>query len=165
MLKKGSGENPGRCFACACAKPGVCLILFFCLSMICSCGTTHAPALQKSPPSAATVAPFHTTTRTFDGDFTLLLVITPNHSGTNSFTMQVTDRSGQPADQVKVTLYTTMQDMRMGTDSIEMRADSPGHFSATSNVLSMGGHWAIGIVVQTTDRTLHKAGVTMVLPS
>lgn len=165
MLKKGSGENPDRCFACACAKTGVCLILFFCLSMICSCGTTHPSALQKNPPPAATVAPFHATTRTFDGDFTLLLVITPDHSGTNSFTIQVTDRAGQPADHVKVTLYTTMQDMRMGTDSIEMSADGRGHFRATSNVLSMGGHWAIGIVVQTTDSTLHKAGVTILLPS
>lgn len=165
MLRKISEERPGRWSTSGCEKLIVSLILFFCVSIISSCGTGHTPVLQKRPQPAATVSPFHATTRTFDGNFTLTLTITPNHAGANSFTMQVTDRAGQPAKHIAVTLYTTMQDMLMGTDSVALRSNGPGQFSATSNVLSMGGHWAIGIVIQTADHLLHKAGVRFVLPS
>ena len=56
-----------------------------------------------------------------------------------------------------------MQDMLMGTDAIHLHADSSGSFSATG-VLSMQGHWAIGIVIQTLDHRLHKGGVMLVTP-
>ncbi len=165
MVRKRNEERPGRWLASACETLLVCLILFFGMCIISSCGTSRAPVLQTRPQPVATTSPFHATTRTFDGNFTLTLTITPNHSGTNSFTMQVADRAGKPAEHIAVTLYTTMQDMLMGTDSVALRANGPGQFSATSNVLSMGGHWAIGIVIQTADHLLHKAGVRFVLPS
>jgi hypothetical protein len=79
--------------------------------------------------------------------------------------MQVLDHRGQPASHVEITLYTTMQDMLMGTDSVVLHADGPGRFSGTSDVLSMGGHWAIGITIRTLDHIVHKAGVRLFVSS
>jgi 5-hydroxyisourate hydrolase-like protein (transthyretin family) len=79
------------------------------------------------------------------------------------FTVHVLDaHTGQLASHVTITLYTTMQDMAMGTDSIALHANGKGQFSATSDNLSMSGHWAIGIAIQTPDHALHKAGVSLV---
>jgi nitrogen fixation protein FixH len=119
--------------------------------------------MQPSPVATASSF-FHTTVETFDRTFTLMFTILPGHVGTNRFTMQVTDHAGRPAERVKITLYTTMQDMSMGTDSVVLHPDGPGQFSATSDVLNMGGHWAIGIAVQTADQSIHKAGVMLAIP-
>jgi hypothetical protein len=140
------------------------LLPFFILGLLGGCGTTHAatiPTQQSPTPSAS---PFHATVQTFDRVFTLTLTISPNRSGINRFTMQVIDRAGKPAEHVVITLYTTMQDMFMGTDSVVLQTDGPGQFSATSNVLSMGGRWAIGITIQTADHVIHKAGVMFTIP-
>jgi len=67
------------------------------------------------------------------------------------------------ATHVVITLYTTMQDMPMGTDSVVLRAEGGGQFSATSDILSMGGHWALGITIQTANHVIHKAGVSLLL--
>jgi len=89
------------------------------------------------------------------------LDITPNRSGANIFQLRVmNNQTGKPASHVTITLYTTMQDMAMGTDSIGLHADGAGYFSSPSNNLSMAGHWAIGIAIQTSDRVIHKAGVS-----
>lgn len=79
--------------------------------------------------------------------------------------MRVVDRAGKAVEDVEITLYTTMQDMAMGTDSVVLHANGSGQFSATSDVLNMGGHWSIGITVQTADHIVHKAGVSFVLPA
>lgn len=139
-------------------------LLFLSLSLLGGCGTTHTATVHTQPSPTATASPFHTTVQTFDRVFTLTLTISPNRSGINRFTMQVRNQAGKPAEHVEVTLYTTMQDMFMGTDSVVLRAEGPGQFSATSNVLGMGGRWAIGIIIQTTDHVLHKAGVMFTIP-
>ena len=93
----------------------------------------------------------------------MTLDITPNRSGPNVFTVQVMDNHTEKlAGRLNITLYTTMQDMAMGTDSITLHADENGNYSATSDNLSMSGHWAIGIAIQTPDHALHKAGVSLV---
>ena len=80
------------------------------------------------------------------------------------FTVHVrADHSSTLTTLMSVTLYTTMQDMPMGTDAIHLHAGSNDSFSATG-VLSMQGHWAIGIVIQTPDHRLHKGGVMLVAP-
>jgi len=75
------------------------------------------------------------------------------------------NRTGEPAARVIITLYTTMQDMAMGTDSLVLHSDGNGQFSATSDNLSMAGHWAIGIAIQASDHTMHRAGVSFVTAS
>ena len=70
-----------------------------------------------------------------------------------------------PATRVVITIYTTMQDMDMGTDSVVLHAEEHGQFSASSDILNMGGHWDLGIVIQTTDHLIHKAGISFVMPA
>jgi|SRR5579883_248401 hypothetical protein len=142
------------------------LVFFFSLCMLSGCGATASSATQQPRPQPTTVArPFHATVQTFDGAFTVTLDITPDHSGVNLFTAQVRDNhANRPATHVQIVLYTTMQDMAMGTDSIALHDDGKGQFSASGSNLSMGGHWAIGITIATTDHIIHKAGVSFVVP-
>lgn len=140
--------------------------LMLCL-FLASCSmpfTSTAPPTPTNTPSAVAVAkPFHGTVKTLDGALTITLDITPNHSGPNVFTISVLDnQTTRPANVMAVTLYTTMQDMPMGTDSITLQATTNGQFRTTSNNLNMGGHWAIAIAVQTVDHIIHKAGLRVV---
>jgi hypothetical protein len=154
----------GKRFALLRWKLAWCLLLFLCLSVISGCGPSSSPTTTLHQPSPTAVAqPFHSTVKTLDGDFTVTLAVTPNRSGPNVFTVSVVDdHTGKPVTRVTITLYTTMQDMAMGTDAIALHADGKGQFSATSDDLSMDGHWAIGIAIQTPDHALHKAGVSLV---
>jgi hypothetical protein len=133
----------------------------------CSANASAITSPSITPTSQPTVVagPLHTFVQTFDGVFTIELDITPNRSGFNHFHARaVNNHTHQPAARSTLTLYTTMQDMPMGTDSLALRAGADGEFSATGEVLSMGGHWAIGIVLQTPDHVKHKAGVSFVVP-
>ncbi len=146
-------------------KPAWSILLLLCVSVINGCGATPSPTttFRQQPQPTAVAQPFHASMKTLDGDFTVTLDITPNRSGTNVFTVQVMDNHrNKLASHLNITLYTTMQDMPMGTDSIVLHADEKGQFSATSDNLSMAGHWAVGITIQTSDHLLHKAGVSLV---
>jgi hypothetical protein len=143
------------------------MIFPLCFGVISGCSAISSPqsviTQQQSPTPTEIVGPFHASTKTFDGDFTITLDITPNRVGSNMFIAHVIDnQTGKPATQVSVTLYTTMQDMSMGTDSIVLYADGNGQFSATGDNLDMGGHWAVGIIIQTTGHIAHKAGMSFV---
>jgi 5-hydroxyisourate hydrolase-like protein (transthyretin family) len=141
------------------------MLLLCAISIISGCGPapTLTPALRQQSLSHETAHPFHGTLETLDGAFTVTLDVTPNRSGTNVFMIRVVDnRTGKPAVHVYITLYTTMQDMAMCTDSIVLHADGKGQYSATSDNLSMVGHWAIGVAIQTADHTIHKVGVSLV---
>ena len=143
-------------------------MLLFCASVITSCSAspTTTTALQQSPQSTKVADPFHVTVKTFDGDFTVTLDITPNRPGTNVFMVHVLDNyTHKLVTHANIMLYTTMQDMPMGTDSILLHTDRQGQFSAASDNLSMDGRWAIGITIQTPDHTIHKAGVNLMTPS
>ncbi|MFL5707140.1 MAG: FixH family protein [Ktedonobacteraceae bacterium] len=146
-------------------KPTWSIVLLLCVSVINGCGATPSPTteIRQQPHATAVAQPFHASVKTLDGDFTVTLDITPNRSGANVFTVRVMDNHrNKSASHLNITLYTTMQDMPMGTDSIVLHADEKGHFSATSDNLSMAGHWAVGITIQTSDHLLHKAGVSLV---
>ncbi len=138
----------------------LCLLLTGCST---STVSTTPPTPTSIPPTPAVAQPFHGTVQTQDGAFTVTLDITPNRSGTNVFTASVLDNhTTQPASSVSITLYTTMQDMAMGTDAIILHATTDGQFSATSLNLNMGGHWGIAIAIQTSDHIIHKAGLNFV---
>lgn len=142
-------------------------MLFLCVSILSSCGTSSAPTtiVSQQPQLPTATQPIHGTATTLDGDFTISLDITPGRSGTNVFLAHVMGtRTHYASGQVTVTLYTTMLDMAMGTDSILLHASKAGQYSATGNLLTMGGHWAIGIVIQTPDHHAHKAGISLLLP-
>lgn len=142
------------------------LVLLLCATFIASCGASPSSAqtLSSTPQATPGTGPFHATIQTFDGAFAITLDINPTQVGSNTFMLSVLDRhTAQPATSVDVMLYTTMQDMAMGTDSFTLHSDGNGKFSATSGNLDMGGHWAIGITITTPDRVIHQAGVKLVI--
>jgi len=107
---------------------------------------------------------FTTTAPTKDGTFKVTLSVNPNHFGTNVFTVSAIDTAtGKPATNIGVSLYTTMLDMDMGTDTITLQPDGKGHFSGTGE-LSMPGNWEIRIVIHTPDGILHETSVKLVTP-
>jgi nitrogen fixation protein FixH len=74
--------------------------------------------------------------------------------------VHVTDaRTGRTVTQAGVSLYTTMLDMEMGTDTINLQPDGKGNFTALGD-LGMAGRWQIRVVVRTADNQLHSASVT-----
>ena len=80
--------------------------------------------------------------------------------------MHVTDaQSGQQlgANQAGVVIYTTMLDMAMGTDSVNLQPDGKGGFSGSGD-LSMGGDWDIQVQIRTLDNTLHKTDFKIYAP-
>lgn len=140
--------------------------LLFCSSMISGCGIFSTPTTTTTPfsPQPTTIThPFHSTFQTLDGAFAITLAIAPNAAGTNIFNLTVIDRHTQkPATRIKVTLYATMQDMAMGTDSVVLRGIGAGQYNTSSSILNMSGHWALGITIMTSDRIIHRAGVSLV---
>ena len=93
---------------------------------------------------------------------TVTLYINPNRAGPNGFLVSVADaRTGAPVTNVGVSLYTTILDMDMGTDSVNLQPDGKGHFSGTGDLV-MGGHWQIRIQVRTPNNTLHEATIKVV---
>jgi copper transport protein len=121
-------------------------------------------AAQQQPQTGNKPQPFTTSVHTTDGKFTATLNVNPNRFGTNVFTVSVVDNStNAPTTNAGVSLYTTMLDMDMGTDSINLLPDGKGHFSASGD-LSMAGDWQIRIQIRTPDATLHEATVKLLTP-
>ncbi len=127
-------------------------------------GTLTPIAAPTQPTTTKPVAAFNTTVKTTDNKFTVKLNVNPNRFGTNIFTVTVIDNStGKPTSNVGVSLYTTMLDMDMGTDSVNLSPDGKGHFSSPGD-LSMGGDWQIRIQIRTPDNTLHETKVKLFTP-
>lgn len=106
---------------------------------------------------------FHSTAKTSDGAYNVTLTISPNHFGSNVFTVQVVDtRSGKTlgANDASVSLFNTMLDMDMGTDTLDLLPDGKGGFTATAD-LEMGGNWRIKVQVRTPDNQPHSATFTI----
>ncbi len=125
-------------------------------------GTLSPIAVSQQQQTGSKPQPYSASVRTTDGKFTVTLSVNPNRFGTNVFTVSAVDTStGTPATNIGVSLYTTMLDMDMGTDTINLLPDGKGHFSGTGD-LSMPGDWQIRIQIRTPDATLHEASVKLV---
>jgi copper transport protein len=121
-------------------------------------------AAQQQQQTGSKPQPFSASVRTTDGKFTVTLSVNPNRSGTNAFTVSAVDtKSGVPATNIGVSLYTTMLDMEMGTDTLNLLPDGKGHFSGSGD-LAMPGDWQIRIQIRTPDARLHEASVKLVTP-
>lgn len=87
--------------------------------------------------------------------------VTPNRLGLNVFTVQVQDASsGKPALSLRVQLMTTMLDMDMGTDQVDLPSNGHGQYSA-QGTLSMNGHWEIRILLRAPDASVHRTSVEL----
>lgn len=118
-----------------------------------------------SQPQTAPSKPFSTTVETTDQQFRVTVKIDPNHFGTNTFTATVSDGKGNavPTSNIGVSLYTTMLDMDMGTEAVNLQPDGKGHFSGSGD-LGMGGNWQLRIEIRTLDATLHEATLKFFTP-
>ncbi|HZR44477.1 MAG TPA: FixH family protein, partial [Ktedonobacteraceae bacterium] len=101
--------------------------------------------------------------KTSDKLFTVKVTVSPNRFGTNVFTVTVLDSKGVQDTNVGVSIYTTMLDMDMGTDTVNLQPDGKGNFKANGD-LSMGGNWQLRIEVRTPDFKLHEATVKLFTP-
>jgi copper transport protein len=111
--------------------------------------------------TTGTLSAFHTMLRTSDGMFLIQFNVTPDRSGSNTFTVNVDDVStGKPASNLYIQLSTTMLDMDMGTDQVDLQPNGRGQYKAAGE-LSMSGHWEIRILLHTPDATLHQAQVQL----
>ncbi|HLJ33270.1 MAG TPA: CopD family protein [Ktedonobacteraceae bacterium] len=129
-------------------------------------GTLSATTTGQQPqqPTTSKSSTYNATVQTTDNKFTVKLNVNPNRFGTNVFTVTVVDNStGKATTSVSVSLFTTMLDMDMGTDSVALQANGKGEFSASGN-LSMGGNWEIRIAIHTPDGTLHEARIKLFTP-
>ena len=121
-------------------------------------------AAQQQQQTGSKPQPYSASVRTTDGKFTVTLSVNPNRFGTNVFTVSAVDTStGTPATNIGVSLYTTMLDMDMGTDTVNLLPDGKGHFSGTGD-LAMPGDWQIRVQIRTPDARLHEVNVKLVTP-
>lgn len=150
-------------------EPWMGVAVIVCVGLLNVFAGTLTPAATPVPQngtSSTASAPFNGTAQTSDGKYSVTLNVTPNRFGTNVFTVHVTNvQTGQPlgADQAGVTVYTTMLDMSMGTDSVDLQPDGKGGFSASGD-LAMGGNWGLQVQVRTLDNTLHEASFKIYAP-
>jgi copper transport protein len=113
-------------------------------------GTLSPIAVAQRQQQTGTKPQSYTTTApTKDGKFRVTLSVNPNRFGTNVFTVSaVNAATGKPATNIGVSLYTTMLDMDMGTDTVNLLPDGKGHFSGSGD----------------PDATLHETSVKFVTP-
>jgi copper transport protein len=122
-------------------------------------GTLQQAAANQAQLSQ--VKAFTTTVKTSDKQFSLTLVISPDRSGPNTFTVTVFDNHGVKATNVSVSIYATMLDMDMGTTPIKLQPDGKGNFSANAD-LDMGGRWGLRMEIRAPDLKFHEAIVQIV---
>jgi methionine-rich copper-binding protein CopC/putative copper export protein len=83
------------------------------------------------------------------GDYSVTLKVAPAKFGANTFLVTLKDKDGKPVDGASVLLQTTMLDMEMGTQSLQLQpigADSPGTYGGQAD-LDMGGDWGLAVKV------------------
>jgi len=122
-------------------------------------GTLQQAAANQAQLSQ--VKAFTTTVKTSDKQFSLTLVISPDRSGPNTFTVTVFDNHGVKATNVSVSIYATMLEMDMGTTPIKLQPDGKGNFSANAD-LDMGGRWGLRVEIRAPDLRFHEANVQIV---
>ncbi len=151
-------------------EPALGVAVLLCVGLLAVFSGTLQPTTPTSQPASqlpsAAPKPFITTVKTSDQQFRVTVKVDPNQFGTNTFTATVFDSKGKPVptSTIGVSLYTTMLDMDMGTDTVNLQPDGNGHFSGSGD-LSMEGHWQLRIEIRTLDSILHEATLKFVTPS
>lgn len=143
-----------------CTCGGFALLLI--VALLCAaCGSGGAQSGQGQPSATPVGSAFTTTVKTTDGAYIIQFGVTPNHLGTNTFTVQINDAStGKLATNVTAQLALTMLDMDMGTQTAPLQSSGQGKFSAQGQ-LSMSGRWEVRILVHSSNSALHEATVTL----
>jgi hypothetical protein len=104
---------------------------------------TLAPLPPAVTPKTAQVTGPFLQTQVVQG-YNVTLKVAPDAFGTNTFTVMINDAQQHPVQGAAVLAQTTMLDMDMGSDVLQLQtnASSPGIFSGQSE-LTMAGHWQV----------------------
>jgi copper transport protein len=144
-------------------EPVLGVVVLFCTGLLTVFAGTLQPATLTSPSSVYSSQPtahqaLNQTITTTDQLYQIKVQITPDRIGPNTFTATVMNRQGKiiPNTQVGVSFYTTMLDMDMGTQSVNLQPSGKDQFSAPGD-LDMGGHWQVRVDVRSLDEVLHHA--------
>ncbi|MBO0782393.1 MAG: CopD family protein, partial [Ktedonobacteraceae bacterium] len=162
LLAQSIGQQTRRLIGVLRWEPLLGVAVLLCTAAMAVFAGTLTPTTSTSPGTnqQQQVKPFTDTVKTSDGKYTITLTISPNRFGPNTFTARVMDSNGKLDTNVGVSLYTTMLDMDMGTDTINLQPDGKGNFSASGD-LAMAGHWQLRIQVRTPDNKLHEAKASL----
>jgi putative copper export protein len=104
-------------------------------------GSLATPTTGASASSTASV--FVQTKQT--SDYAITLRVAPAAFGANTFTVTVKDKDGKALEGASVLVQTTMLDMDMGVQNVQLKplgAEAPGAYSGQGN-LTMAGHWQV----------------------
>lgn len=145
---------------------GVAIVVCVGLLSVFSGTLTATATTPTGPQNGASSKPFTGTAQTTDGKYVITLNVNPDRFGANVITVHVTEAAtGRQLDasQVTVAVYTTMLNMDMGTDNLELESDGQGGFRGTSN-LFMGGDWNIQVQVRAPDKALHRVMFKIFVP-
>jgi methionine-rich copper-binding protein CopC len=85
------------------------------------------------------------------GDLSLTLQVLPGKTNTiNTVILLITDRSGAPVTNAKVTLVSNMQVMNMGTTHKTLKSGNPVYAATFTKkqAFSMAGVWLLGVTIQ-----------------
>ena len=145
------------------------IVILLCVGLINVFGalTGKASAPPSHPaPRSTTISPSRVATVfTSDGLIAVTLYVSPNHTGTNIFTLNLNDsRTGRAITNAHISLFTTMLDMKMATTSVLMHPDGGGHFHGRGELL-MGGDWNIRILIRIANQRLQEAQVHLLTPA
>jgi copper transport protein len=128
------------------------VVILFCVALLAAFAGSLTPATASgATTSAATPATrsAHVVQTQHASNYAITLDVTPAAFGTNTFTVKVQDAQGKAVDGASVLLQTTMLDMDMGVQNVQLKAvgaSAPGTYSGQSD-LTMAGHWDLLIKV------------------
>jgi copper transport protein len=132
------------------------------------CAALLAPLAGTLAPSPTRVASFGATggaqtfTHEVDG-LEVTLSVSPGKFGTNTFTVLVKKADGAPVNNANLFIETTMVEMDMGTNTINLTpAATAGTYSGKGE-LPMAGHWRLEVVIRTQEdpNVLHSTTFTI----
>jgi copper transport protein len=132
------------------------------------CAALLGPLAGSLTPPVATTASFgasggaQTLTQKVDG-LSGTLRVDPGTFGTNTFTVSVTNPDGSPASNGTVFLVSSMVEMDMGTNTINLTpTTAPGTYSGHGEI-AMAGHWQLRTVIRTREDPTHLHTTTFTI--
>jgi copper transport protein len=94
---------------------------------------------------------------------TVTLTADPGRFGTNTFSVAIKNPNGAPASNGSVFIVTSMVEMDMGQDTINLSpTNAPGTYSGQGEI-PMAGHWRLEVVIRTHEDPNHLHSVTFTI--
>jgi putative copper export protein len=132
------------------------------------CASLLGPLAGTLTPSVSTTGSFgaqggaQTLTQKAD-NLTVTLRVDPGKFGTNTFSLLVENPDNTPAEGASVFLISSMVEMDMGTNTINLTpSGQPGTYTG-QGVLSMAGHWRLKAVIRTLQDPNHLHRTTFTI--